>query len=128
LGDESPDESHAHLYIQFCSHNCQEDIAAIAIRKRERERERREKEGRGEKEEWRGKGREKRKEGGRKEEKKEYWGCTSKLILLQAIAHHITKIDFTTTNRFHRAHPCLTYAVGTGRTIKIASVILENKA
>ena len=40
MGDESPDESHAHLYIQFCSHNCQEVIAAIAIRKRERERER----------------------------------------------------------------------------------------
>ena len=50
MGDESPDESHAHLYIQFCSHNCQEVIAAIATRKkereRERERERREKEGR----------------------------------------------------------------------------------
>ena len=45
MGDESPDESHAHLYIQFCSHNCQEVIAAIATRKKERERER-EREGR----------------------------------------------------------------------------------
>lgn len=146
MGDESPDESHAHLYTQFCSLNCQEVIAATATRKEDTEREREGRKGEGgakrvgkkeereeeEKEGQRkrgrrgreGKGREKRKEGGRKEEKKD---TEDALHNWSYYRQQLITSQRSTTNRFHRAHPCLTYAVQTGRTIKAASVILEKK-